>query len=139
MHFQVNSFCTSLLTASAGASSNSAALGLSLFAPQNLPVDADKLFLYEKFSPYGAILSVKVLNDPQSGQCRGVGFVVSWTTACCFCSMCTWYTRQSVSACAQYLLAHWSVHAWLVRVRPGSDCAGASCAHGFLCVCTVLA
>lgn len=46
-------------------------------ALQNLPVDADKLFLYEKFSPYGAILSVKVLNDPQSGQCRGVGFVVS--------------------------------------------------------------
>jgi RNA recognition motif-containing protein len=44
---------------------------------QNLPTDADKLFLYEKFSPYGAILSVKVLNDPQSGQCRGVGFVVS--------------------------------------------------------------
>lgn len=51
---------------------------LALFAAlQNLPVDADKLFLYEKFSPYGAILSVKVLNDPQSGQCRGVGFVVS--------------------------------------------------------------
>jgi RNA recognition motif-containing protein len=42
---------------------------------QNLPPDADKLFLYEKFSPYGAILSVKVLKDPQSGQCRGVGFV----------------------------------------------------------------
>lgn len=42
---------------------------------QNLPTDADKLFLYEKFSPYGAILSVKVLNDPQSGHCRGVGFV----------------------------------------------------------------
>lgn len=42
---------------------------------KNLPTDADKLFLYEKFSPYGAILSVKVLNDPQSGQCRGVGFV----------------------------------------------------------------
>lgn len=29
-------------------------------ALQNLPPDADKLFLYEKFSPYGAILSVKV-------------------------------------------------------------------------------
>jgi RNA recognition motif-containing protein len=42
---------------------------------QNLPPDADKLFLYEKFSPFGAILSVKVLTDPQSGQCRGVGFV----------------------------------------------------------------
>jgi RNA recognition motif-containing protein len=46
-----------------------------LFSPQNLPPDADKLFLYEKFSPFGAILSVKVLADPQSGQCRGVGFV----------------------------------------------------------------
>lgn len=52
------------------------AVGLTVCL-QNLPTDADKLFLYEKFSPYGAILSVKVLNDPQSGQCRGVGFVVS--------------------------------------------------------------
>lgn len=102
-------------------------------------MDADKLFLYEKFSPYGAILSVKVLNDPQSGQCRGVGFVVSWITACCFCSMRTWYTRQSVPACAQYLLTHWSAHAWLEGVWQRSDCAGALCAHGFLCVCTVLA
>ncbi len=31
--------------------------------------------MYERFSPYGAILSVKVLNDPVTGTCRGVGFV----------------------------------------------------------------
>lgn len=42
---------------------------------KNLPPDADKLFLYENFATYGAILSVKVLHDPQTGQCRGVGFV----------------------------------------------------------------
>jgi RNA recognition motif-containing protein len=42
---------------------------------QNLPSDADKLFLYERFCPYGAILSVKVLTDPHTNMCRGVGFV----------------------------------------------------------------
>jgi RNA recognition motif-containing protein len=38
--------------------------------------------LYEKFSPYGAILSVKVLSDPQTGQCRGIGFV-NYAGGCC--------------------------------------------------------
>ena len=42
---------------------------------KNLPPEADKLFLYERFAPHGAILSVKVLVDEQSGQCKGVGFV----------------------------------------------------------------
>lgn len=42
---------------------------------KNLPADADKCFLYEKFAPYGAIMSVKVLCDPETGACRGVGFV----------------------------------------------------------------
>jgi len=42
---------------------------------QNLPDDATKLLLYERFAPFGAILSVKVLTDPQSGTSRGVGFV----------------------------------------------------------------
>lgn len=65
---------------------------------QNLPTDADKLFLYEKFSPFGAILSVKVLNDPQSGQCRGVGFVVSGCqgsadTACWHMALCSFSFR----------------------------------------------
>ncbi|GMH38961.1 hypothetical protein BSKO_06859 [Bryopsis sp. KO-2023] len=41
---------------------------------KNLPSDAGKLFLYEKFAPFGAILSVKALEDDK-GQCRGVGFV----------------------------------------------------------------
>lgn len=42
---------------------------------KNLHPDADKLFLYERFAPYGAILSVKILYDTQTGLCRGVGFV----------------------------------------------------------------
>jgi hypothetical protein len=29
-------------------------------ALQNLPADADKLYMYERFAPHGAILSVKV-------------------------------------------------------------------------------
>ena len=42
---------------------------------KNLPADADRLFLYEKFAPHGAIYSVKVLPDEQTGRCKGVGFV----------------------------------------------------------------
>lgn len=42
---------------------------------KNLPADADRLFLYEKFAPHGAIYSVKVLPDEQTGKCKGVGFV----------------------------------------------------------------
>lgn len=42
---------------------------------KNLPPEADKLFLYERFAPHGAVLSVKVLVDDQTGQCKGVGFV----------------------------------------------------------------
>lgn len=49
-------------------------LSCSLYI-KNLPANADKLFLYERFAPYGAILSVKVLHDTPTGQCRGVGFV----------------------------------------------------------------
>eukprot|EP00983_Pelagomonas_calceolata_P005264 171963-Pelagomonas_calceolata.AAC.1 len=30
---------------------------------KNMPEDADKLFLYEKFAPFGAIHSVKVGNE----------------------------------------------------------------------------
>lgn len=41
---------------------------------KNLPHDADKLYLYEKFAPYGAITSVKTLLD-EGGKCKGVGFV----------------------------------------------------------------
>ncbi|KAI8471201.1 MAG: hypothetical protein J3K34DRAFT_458441 [Monoraphidium minutum] len=42
---------------------------------KNLPLDADKCFLYERFAPYGAIMSVKVLCDSDTKVCRGVGFV----------------------------------------------------------------
>lgn len=41
---------------------------------RNIPLDADRLYLYEKFAPFGAIRSVKVLED-EAGQCKGVGFV----------------------------------------------------------------
>ncbi len=42
---------------------------------KNLPAEADRLFLYEKFAPHGAVHSVKILSDEQTGKCRGVGFV----------------------------------------------------------------
>ncbi|BDA45005.1 probable ELAV-like protein 2 [Coccomyxa sp. Obi] len=41
---------------------------------KNLPADADKLYLYERFARFGAIHSVKVMTD-DGGQCKGVGFV----------------------------------------------------------------
>ena len=41
----------------------------------NLPSDADDAFLYKIFSRYGAIQSVKVVKDPQTGTCKGFGFV----------------------------------------------------------------
>ncbi|KAI8467196.1 MAG: HAD-like domain-containing protein [Monoraphidium minutum] len=40
-----------------------------------LPEHADRLFLYEKFAPFGAIHSVKVMLDDATGLCKGVGFV----------------------------------------------------------------
>jgi len=42
---------------------------------KGLPEDADKLWLYEKFSRFGGILSVRVLVDEHSGRCNGIGFV----------------------------------------------------------------
>ncbi|KAK9866094.1 hypothetical protein WJX84_003794 [Apatococcus fuscideae] len=42
---------------------------------KNLPLETDKLFLYEQFAPHGAILGVKVLTAPDTGKCKGVGFV----------------------------------------------------------------
>lgn len=41
---------------------------------RNIPLDSDRLYLYEQFAPFGAIRSVKVLED-EAGQCKGVGFV----------------------------------------------------------------
>jgi len=37
-------------------------------------LQTDRLWLYEKFSPFGAVLSVKVLTNEQ-GVCKGVGFI----------------------------------------------------------------
>jgi hypothetical protein len=42
---------------------------------KGLPENADKLWLYEKFSRFGGILSVRVLVDEKSGKCNGIGFV----------------------------------------------------------------
>ena len=41
---------------------------------KNLPDDVGKLWLYEHFAPFGAILSVNILKDPH-GRPRHVGFV----------------------------------------------------------------
>ena len=48
--------------------------GCSIYI-KGLPEDADKLWLYEKFSRFGGILSVRVLVDDTSGKCAGIGFV----------------------------------------------------------------
>ena len=42
---------------------------------KNLPQEADKLYLYERFAPHGAILGIKVLVGPETGKCKGVAFV----------------------------------------------------------------
>jgi len=41
----------------------------------HLPTSADDTLLYKLFSPYGAIISVKVVKDPANGLCKGFGFV----------------------------------------------------------------
>lgn len=42
---------------------------------KNCPPEADDLWVYERFSPYGAVLSVKVLHEEESKRCRGICFV----------------------------------------------------------------
>ncbi len=54
--------------------------GSSSLYVKNLPPEADKLYLYEKFAPYGAILSVKILIDDQTGAPTE-----HWT--CCTCQL----------------------------------------------------
>lgn len=61
--------------ASTVAASNAKSGSLGSLYVKNLPPEADKLYLYEKFAVYGAISSVKVLTDEMSGICKGVGFV----------------------------------------------------------------
>lgn len=40
----------------------------------DLPSDADDLWLYRTFAPFGAITSVRVMKD-EAGSSRGFGFV----------------------------------------------------------------
>jgi RNA recognition motif-containing protein len=54
--------------------SRSSGHGCSIYI-KGMPEDADKLWLYEKFSRFGGILSVRVLLDEVSGRCNGIGFV----------------------------------------------------------------
>ena len=42
---------------------------------RNIPENADKLWLYEKFARFGGILSVRIVLDEQTGRCNGNGFV----------------------------------------------------------------
>lgn len=39
---------------------------------KNLPPEADELYLYQKFSPHGALISCKIKIDPVTGKCRYV-------------------------------------------------------------------
>ena len=48
--------------------------GCSIYI-KGMPEDADKLWLYEKFSRFGGIMSVRVLLEEHSGRCNGIGFV----------------------------------------------------------------
>jgi RNA recognition motif-containing protein len=42
---------------------------------KNLPPFADDLWMYRRFSQYGAIHSVRAMLDAETGQCQGLGFV----------------------------------------------------------------
>lgn len=57
------------------------AMAVASLYVKNMPPLADKLFLYEKFAPFGAILSVKILTN-EDGASRGVGFVNFSDTSC---------------------------------------------------------
>ena len=41
----------------------------------HLPPETDENVLYRLFGPFGAISSVKVVRDQNTGQCKGFGFV----------------------------------------------------------------
>ena len=42
---------------------------------KNLPTFADDLWMYRRFSHYGAIHSVRAMQDQETQQCQGLGFV----------------------------------------------------------------
>ena len=50
----------------------------------NLPEVTEDSLLYQLFSPFGAITSVKVIREPSSGKCKRYGFVnmVNYEEAC---------------------------------------------------------
>ena len=50
------------------------AVPVSLYV-KNLPSNADELWLYKAFAPFGAITSVRALRDRDTTALRGVGFV----------------------------------------------------------------
>jgi RNA recognition motif-containing protein len=41
----------------------------------NLPPNTDENLLYRLFSPYGALVNVKIIRDLATGNCKGYGFV----------------------------------------------------------------
>jgi len=59
---------------SAAAAAAAAPAGWSLFV-YNLPPDTDDRTLWQLFGPFGAVLSVKVINDFETHKCKGFGFV----------------------------------------------------------------
>lgn len=42
---------------------------------KNLPTFADDLWMYRRFSHYGGIHSVRAMQNQETGQCQGLGFV----------------------------------------------------------------
>lgn len=59
---------------STAALSAAAPTGWCLFV-YNLPQDTDDRTLWQLFGPFGAVLSVKVINDFETHKCKGFGFV----------------------------------------------------------------
>ncbi|XP_067931936.1 ELAV-like protein 1 [Watersipora subatra] len=51
-----------------------ASQGLTLFV-YNLAPETEDRTLWQLFGPCGAVLSVRVINDPETGKCKGFGFV----------------------------------------------------------------
>ncbi|KAI3430894.1 hypothetical protein D9Q98_009303 [Chlorella vulgaris] len=48
---------------------------LSSICIKGMPSNADRLWIFENFSRYGAIAGLRILVDDSTGQCNGTGFV----------------------------------------------------------------
>mmetsp|Transcript_8293 Transcript_8293/g.13509 ORF Transcript_8293/g.13509 Transcript_8293/m.13509 type:complete len:393 (-) Transcript_8293:163-1341(-) len=59
---------------SAGSAGSQQPDGVNLFV-FHLPTEVDDAFLYRLFSPFGALESVKVITDKNTGESKGYGFV----------------------------------------------------------------